>query len=114
MEVIQQRATSGAPSILKKRGVLDFGSIPTPFTKTVSLAFNPTSEGQEAAVLAPGDRVEVSPAQALLAGIGVVGSRVAVAGPSGAIEITMQSFNATLTPGSITFDIYVTKGGADL
>lgn len=106
MEIVQTKSPSGAPVILKRRMAIDFGSIPSPFTKEVTATFTEVGVGEAEL----GDGVSVSAAQSLLAGVGVVGARVSA---NGVIAVTMSA-SATLTPNTVTLDVYVNKGGTDV
>lgn len=99
-EVVALAAQSGAPNQYKKSMAINFGSIPGPFCKEVTGVF------AEADV---NDLVAVSPSQALAAGVVVTGGRVTA---TGVIGITIATpGGTTVTPNTVTLDVYVTKGG---
>lgn len=98
---VNQLASSGPITQLKSSQAINFGSIPTPFVKEVTTPF----VGADA-----NDLVTCSAAQALAAGVFLAGGRVTAAGVVG---ITIGTTGgATVTPNTVTVDIYVTKGDA--
>lgn len=99
--VVNQLPSSGPVTELKSQQAVDFGSIPTPFCKEVTTPF----AGADA-----NDLVEVSASQALAAGVFLAGGRVSA---PGVVAIMIGTTGgATVTPNTVTVDIYVTKGDA--
>jgi hypothetical protein len=86
---------------LKENVAINFGSIPTPFCKEVTTAFVGADTN---------DLVEVSASQALAAGVILAGGRVSATGVVAIMIATTGG--ATVTPNTVTVDIYVTKGDA--
>lgn len=100
--VVNQSA-SGAPAVLKKRASIDFGSIPAPYVKEVTVEF----DGADSA-----DGVCVSASQALAAGVILGAARVSAAN---VVAVTIGTTGGTtVTPNTVTVDIYVTKGDASV
>ncbi len=98
-EVVNTLSPSGPASQFKTRVAIDFGSIAAPFVKEVTAPV----AGVDA-----GDLVSVSPAQALAAG--VIGGSARVSA-TGVIAVQLGTTGGTtLTPNTVTFDVYVTKG----
>jgi hypothetical protein len=101
-QIVQSRAPSGEGLIYKKTMAIDFGSIPSPFVKEVTGAFEEADAN---------DLVVVSP-QAATAGIFFPAARVSA---TGVVAITIGTTGgATLTPNTLTLDVYVTKGDASV
>jgi hypothetical protein len=97
--VVVEAGSAGPPGILKKRVSIDFGTIPTLTTEEGTAAFADADAG---------DGVVASPAAAFANGL--IGGQARVSS-TGVISIPILNATAgTLTPNTLTFDVYVTKG----
>jgi len=105
MEIVVNQGASGPIAAFKERVTPNFGSLPTPFSKevTVALTAGPGGENVDA-----GDCVDATWAGAPPAGVVLGGCRVVSAG---VIGITIGTTGgATITPNTLTFDVLVSKG----
>lgn len=100
--VIVNQGASGPGTIFKKRVSIDFGTVATVTNEEGTAAFAEADAG---------DLVQVSPTAALPAGFVPGGARVSA---TGVVAIGIANMTGgTLTPNTLTFDVYLTKGGTD-
>lgn len=92
-----------APVLFKRALSFDFSTIATVSTRDVTAAFAEADAS---------DGVYYSPQSALTAGLVNGGARTSA---TGVVQARIGNLTGgTLTPNTVTLDVYVTKGGADL
>lgn len=106
-QTIVNQGASGPGVVFKKRIAFDFGEINTATTKEVTGEFS-----DDEAVADAGDGVFWSPSAVLTTGVVNAGARVTT---TGVVAARLGNLTGTtLTPGTVTLDVYVIKGGLDV
>jgi hypothetical protein len=106
-DIVVNKGASGPAAVIKKAISFDFGTIATVSTKDVTGTFS-----DDDMVVDANDGVYFSPQVALTAGLVNGGARVSA---TGVVQCRLGNLTAgTLTPNTVTFDVYVIKGGAEV